>query len=499
MANITSITQNGKILATLQENQTVLLHTDDRKITGDIVIYFASGGQIIYRGASTYIEAGKTATIKCQGLIVTEDIIIRTSDEIYIPKLKTPFILLTGEDDIPEIPEEPEIPDIPDVPDIPEDPDEPDNPDGPDNPEEPDVPETPDTPEVEYNPTAKLGEAILGYLVLGDVEIPVDPSAPKLATPVIYVFTTDSGEEPDDGEDEGGTDSPEITKLDTPFITLVIEEEGGETPEEPEQPGNPEEPEEPDEPGEPEEPDEPEVPDSKEQLSTPYITLYDTSVPDDSETIELSSVLGEARLGYLILSTSQDPETKEQLLTPVIYLFEDLEIEQLSTPYVQLVTVDTEEPEEPETQQLAAPIIKLVSIEPEATTLSTPVIKIVEISDIPEEPDVPDEPEDPVLEKLDTPVIELIGDPEEPEAPEEPVEKLETPVIDIVEILPFTPTLDTPVISITADNALDKPYIYLWDSEDASYETEPNEQGTTVILNSYTEEPNENGITIIIT
>lgn len=432
MANITSITQNGKILATLQENQTVLLHTDDRKITGDLVIYFASGGQIIYRGASTYVEAGKTATIKCKGLIVTEDIIIRTSDEVYIPKLKTPFILLTGEDDIPDIPDEPDVPDDPEVP---------------------------DTPEVEYNPTAKLGEAILGYLILGGAEAPVDPSAPKLATPVIYVFTTDSGEEPDDDEDEGGTDSPEITKLSTPFITLVTEGEGGETPDEPE------------------EPEEPEDPESKEQLSTPYITLYDTSIPDDSEPIEISSILGEARLGYLILSSSQDPETKEQLLTPVIYLFEDLEIEQLSTPYVQLVTVDTEEPEEPEAQQLQTPVIKLVSLEPEYTDLSTPIIKIVEISDVPEEPEVP----------------------EEPDVPEEPVEKLETPVIDIVEILPFTPTLDTPIISIEADGALDRPNIYIQDSEEASYETEPNEQGTTIILNSYTEEPNDYGITIIIT
>jgi hypothetical protein len=57
----------------------MVLHTDDRKTIGDIVIQFAVDGLISYRKHLTSVPAGKTATIKCDGLIVREDIIIYTS------------------------------------------------------------------------------------------------------------------------------------------------------------------------------------------------------------------------------------------------------------------------------------------------------------------------------------------------------------------------------------------------------------------------------------
>lgn len=350
MANITLITQNGKILATLQENQTVVLHTDDRKIIGDIVIQFAHDGQITYRGVSTKISTGKTATIKCNGLIVTEDIIVRTSQQVIVTQLQTPFIVLT------------------------------------------DIPVDPENPDIEYNSTPILGKGMLGYLVLAD-----DPSTPQLSKPTIYLFTPTEPEDPD-------TPIPPIEQLETPVIVLT------------------------------EDPEEPDL----QTLETPYIVLEDTDTPVEPEEPTSSAVLGEARLGYLVLG-------KGQLQTPVIYLFEDSVAETLNTPVIYLF-------------------------------------------------------EDSVLEILDTPVIKIVDiseEPEEPE-PEEPVASLKTPTINIVEIQPQVFTLDTPVIFIKEDDILDTPYIYISEVDLPSYITEPNEAGTTIILYDYTEEPNDNGLTIII-
>lgn len=101
MANLTTITQNNKLLASLEKDQTMVLHTDDRKMIGDIVIQFAVDGLISYRKNLTSVSAGRTATIKCDGLIVREDIIIYTALQPIINRLATPFIFLE------EIEEEP--------------------------------------------------------------------------------------------------------------------------------------------------------------------------------------------------------------------------------------------------------------------------------------------------------------------------------------------------------------------------------------------------------
>lgn len=94
MDNLTTITQNNKLLASLEKDQTIVLHTNDRKMIGDIVIRFAVDGNISYRSNLTTVSAGKTAIIKCDGLIAREDIIIRTSLQPIINKLATPIIFL---------------------------------------------------------------------------------------------------------------------------------------------------------------------------------------------------------------------------------------------------------------------------------------------------------------------------------------------------------------------------------------------------------------------
>lgn len=94
MDNLTTITQNNKLLASLEKDQTIVLHTNDRKIIGDIVIRFAVDGNISYQNNLTTVSAGKTAIIKCDGLIAREDIIIRTSLQSIINKLATPIIFL---------------------------------------------------------------------------------------------------------------------------------------------------------------------------------------------------------------------------------------------------------------------------------------------------------------------------------------------------------------------------------------------------------------------
>lgn len=94
MDNLTTITQNNKLLASLEKDQTIVLHTNDRKMIGDIVIRFAVDGNISYQNNLTTVSAGKTAIIKCDGLIAREDIIIRTSLRPLINRLATPFIFL---------------------------------------------------------------------------------------------------------------------------------------------------------------------------------------------------------------------------------------------------------------------------------------------------------------------------------------------------------------------------------------------------------------------
>ena len=94
MANLTKITQNNKLLALLDKDQTMVLHTDDRKMIGDIIIQFAVDGVISYRNNLTKVSMGKTATIKCDGLIAREDIIIYTSLRPLLSRLATPFIFL---------------------------------------------------------------------------------------------------------------------------------------------------------------------------------------------------------------------------------------------------------------------------------------------------------------------------------------------------------------------------------------------------------------------
>ncbi len=91
--------------------------------------------------------------------------------------------------------------------------------------------------EPEYSTSAVLGEAILGYAILGDtgdgktrkkLDTPViylyddaeeDPVIEQLATPVIYLeeVTDDSGEE----------EQPTVKQLATPIIELVVVEDSG--------------------------------------------------------------------------------------------------------------------------------------------------------------------------------------------------------------------------------------------------------------------------------
>ena len=107
MDNLTTITQNNKLLASLEKDQTVVLHTNDRKMIGDIVIRFTVDGNISYRNNLTTVPAGKTAIIKCDGLIVREDIIIRTSLQSIINKLATPIIFLEESEQEPAYTTEP--------------------------------------------------------------------------------------------------------------------------------------------------------------------------------------------------------------------------------------------------------------------------------------------------------------------------------------------------------------------------------------------------------
>lgn len=203
MANTTLITQNGKILATLQENETVILHTDDRKLNGDISIQFGTDGEISYQNKTIKVPMGKTATIKCNGLIVTEDIIVKTFARTVIPELDPPVIVLVDYTE-PQTLKTPTIVLVEEV-----------------EPEQPRILDTPriflmedvvhvlgtptifltdDTEPEEPTYSSILGEAALGYLILGpDAEEPT-----KLQAPVIYLY-----------------DQSDIISLDTPIIQIV--------------------------------------------------------------------------------------------------------------------------------------------------------------------------------------------------------------------------------------------------------------------------------------
>lgn len=511
MANVTLITQSGKILAELIENQTAIIHTDDKKAKGDIVVSFGTDGYILYRSSTVEVKAGRTATIKCNGLVLTEDIIIRTTNIGPVKYLETPVIILFDDTpELPDIPEEPDIPDIPDVPDIPEEPDVPETPEEPeplpglaapvivlidisDGTEEPDEPVGPESPE-EQTATAKLGKALLGYLILGKrdddeepsepPEEPEEPELPKLSTPTIYLY-----EEEIDQPEEEKPDIP-APELEAPVINIVEIEE-------------------------------------PKYLQSPKIELVEIDIP----SLLTTAILGKDALGQMVLGTgTSEPDSELPILsTPVIFIEEYEEKPQLATPFVQLVEI--EKPDEPELPAdpelpevaLTTPIIVLNDIkeeEEEKQELSAPFIQLIEVEEI-------DYPTDAILgesrlgslilgsgvnklTQLETPIVTLkdveIAQLKQPDIyiidTENAPTALSTPSIIIIEKdEEAKATLDAPVIIITETEQqllqLEAPVIHI--ASEVSYEIEPNEYGSTIILGNYTEEPNENGITIIIT
>lgn len=220
---------------------------------------------------------------------------------------------------------------------------------------------------------------------------------------------------------ENEPDLPEIEKLGTPWIQLVIEEPVG-----PETPTDPEIPDEPDDP-------------VVIKLDAPAIRLVtegdEPDIPDEPDA-NTPAILGVAILGRTILGDYSgnvpDVPVIPKLATPVIRLVTvDDNAQKLVAPVIQLVTMpdpeDPEDPEEPDpvTPKLDAPAIRLETVtEPDLPIipkLGTPTIHLETIVEPePDEPEPePEEPDVPVTPKLATPAIRLMDS------------KLAAPVIDI--------------------------------------------------------------------
>lgn len=238
--------------------------------------------------------------------------------------------------------------------------------------------------EPEYTTSAILGEAILGYCILGSAGDGI--TRQQLDTPVIYLY-----------DDEA--DNTTTVQLDTPVIYLYDDEA------------------------------EPEI--TVVQLATPIIELVTVSDDGEEEEPVITTIQLDTPIIYLEEVTDDSGEEEPtvtiiQLATPVIELVEVAEEEpdipdepeeptiiQLATPVIYLYEVAEEEPEEPDVPD--------VPVEPTIVQLDTPVVYLEEVAE--EEPDVPDVPEEPTIIQLDTPVIELVEikeevEPEEPDVPD---------------------------------------------------------------------------------
>ena len=112
------------------------------------------------------------------------------------------------------------------------------------------------TPPVGENTTsAVLGQAILGFAILGNDSF--SENIVRLEAPVIY-FADEESNEPDydfvklaapviritetEGEDGDDTDSPIVVKLEAPVVYIEKQEDGEQEPEPPEEPEHPQEP-----------------------------------------------------------------------------------------------------------------------------------------------------------------------------------------------------------------------------------------------------------------
>ena len=193
--------------------------------------------------------------------------------------------------------------------------------------------------EPEYDTTAILGNAILGYAILGN-----GGNTVKLDTPVIYLY------------DDGVEDETVIEKLATPVIYLYEDTD-----------------------------EEPEVTILK--LATPVIELVvENETEDDGGEVEPTIIQLDTPIIYLE-EVTDDSEEDEPEVTII----------QLATPVIELYE-ETVEPEEPAVTviQLVTPVIYLEEIkedipdEPTIVQLDTPVIYLEVIEEEEEEPDVPD-------------------------------------------------------------------------------------------------------------
>ena len=75
----TTITYNGTELASLEEGQTANFDCEGTRAKTNVSILFGSKGSITYKGVTTEIEAGKTATLLCAGKKFATEVVVAIS------------------------------------------------------------------------------------------------------------------------------------------------------------------------------------------------------------------------------------------------------------------------------------------------------------------------------------------------------------------------------------------------------------------------------------
>lgn len=283
---MSTISYNNKQIYSTDTSNTVTLVCSRKTALSDIVIVFTSDGSVTYHSSKTPVSKGQTATLKCANKFFKSNIVcefISNGEMPEILKLATPVIRLVTSG------EEPEILKL----------------------------ETPVIRlETEGGGNSGSGEtstpAILGMAILGRTILGVVTQMPKLATPQISLKYSDGTEEKletpiirlvTEGEEPeiiklatpvielvviNDGDEPELLKLDTPVIRLEIVEDSGDEPDTPTEPIKLNTPviylETVSDGGEePSEPDIPEVPEII-KLEAPVIELTEESVtvPDEA-------------------------------------------------------------------------------------------------------------------------------------------------------------------------------------------------------------------------
>lgn len=72
----TTITYNGNEIASLEAGQTATLPCNGEIMTSDVVIAFGANGTITYNGTETAVSAGHTATLSCEGKKMSGDVVV---------------------------------------------------------------------------------------------------------------------------------------------------------------------------------------------------------------------------------------------------------------------------------------------------------------------------------------------------------------------------------------------------------------------------------------